>query len=201
MLVLVFVAVIVSVPLLQLAVELRQGGGVRAFELFQQHPTSANLRAYEHNLEDASVVARALRPLFQFAQFTWLRDGGEKALVGRDGWLFYKPGFDDMVARGKPMTATNDPVAAIVAFRDALAARGIQLLVVPAPNKESIYPDRLSARVPKGQVVVSPPTRDLLARLRAARVECVDLFAVFAAARTNVPASNAAPLYLKRDSH
>jgi hypothetical protein len=201
MLVLVFVAVIVSVPLLQLAVELRQGGGVRAFELFQQHPTSANLRAYEHNLEDASVVARALRPLFQFAQFTWLRDGGEKALVGRDGWLFYKPGFDDMVTRGNPMTATNDPVAAIVAFRDALAARGIQLLVVPAPNKESIYPDRLSARVPKGQVVVSPAARDLLARLGAAKVECVDLFAVFAAARTNGAATNATPLYLKQDSH
>lgn len=201
MLMLVFLAVIVSVPLLQIVVELRQGGGVSAFEVFHQTPTSANLRAYEENLEAASTVARALRPLFQFAQFTWLCDGGEKVLVGRDGWLFYKPGFDDMVARGKPVAATNDPVAAIVAFRDALAARGIQLLVVPAPNKESIYPDRVSARVLEGQVLISPPTRELFTRLRAARVECVDLFAVFAAARTNVAATNATPLYLKQDSH
>jgi hypothetical protein len=201
LLVLIFLAVIACVPLLQLAVELRQGGGVRALEVFQQRPTSANLRAYEHNLEEASVVARALRPLFQFAQFTWLRDGGEKALVGRDGWLFYKPGFDDLVARGKPAAATNDPAAAIVAFRDALAARGIRLLVVPAPNKESIYPDRLTSRAPQGRVLISPPTRDLLARLRSAQVECVDLFAVFGAARTNAAASNAAPLYLKQDSH
>jgi hypothetical protein len=29
---------------------------------------------------------------------------------------------------------TNDPATAIIAFRDALAKRGIQLLVVPAPN-------------------------------------------------------------------
>jgi len=200
-LVFVFLALIVSVPLLQIVVELRQGGGVSTFEVFRQPPTSANLRAYEKNLEDVSTVARALRPLFQFAQFNWLRDGGEKALVGRDGWLFYKPGFDDMVARGKPAAATNDPVAAIVAFRDALAARGIQLLVVPAPNKESIYPDRLSARVPEGQVLISPATRELFTRLRAARVECVDLFAVFAAARTNVTAANTTPLYLKQDSH
>jgi len=198
---LVFLAVIASVPLLQLAVELRRGGGVSAFDIIRQKPTSATLRAYEHNLEEASVVARALRPLFQFAQFTWLRDGGEKALVGRDGWLFYKPGFDDTVSRGKPMTGTNDPVAAIVAFRDALAARGIRLLVMPAPNKESIHPDRLTARAPEGQVLASATARDVLARLRAAKVECVDLFAVFAAARAYGAPSNAAPLYLKQDSH
>jgi hypothetical protein len=174
---------------------------VSAVDVFRQKPTSANLRAYEHGLEDASVVARALRPLFQFVQFTWLRDGGEKSLVGRDGWLFYKPGFDDMVARGRPLAATNDPVTAIVALRDELAARGMQLLVVPAPNKESIYPDRLSARVPEGQVLISPPTRDLFKRLRAAQVECVDLFAVFGAARNNAAAPDAPPLYLKQDSH
>jgi len=201
LLTIVFVAIVFAVPLLQLAVELRRGQGIGALDVFRQRPTTANLRAYEHGLEDASVVARALRPLFQFAQFTWLRDGGEKALVGRDGWLFYKPGYDDMVTRGKPLLPTNDPVTAIVAFRDALAARGIQLLVVPAPNKESIYPDRLSTRVPEGQVLIAPPTRELFARLHAAKVECVDLFAVFAAARTDVAASNAAPLYLKQDSH
>jgi hypothetical protein len=143
-------------------------------------------------------VARALRPWFQFAQFTWLRDGGEKALVGRDGWLFYKPGFDDMVDRALEFAnPTHDPVAAIVDYRDALAARGIRLLVMPAPNKESVYPDQLTRRVPSGHILVTAATRDLLARLRSAGVECVDLFAAFAAARTNT----SAPLYLKQDSH
>jgi hypothetical protein len=92
-------------------------------------------------------------------------------------------------------------VAAIVAWRDALAARGIRLLVVPAPNKESVYPDRLTRRIPAGRSVVSPTTRDLLARLKSANVECVDLFALFAEARTNPAGSNASPLYLKQDSH
>ena len=154
-----FLALVASGILIQTAFELRRGGGVQALEVFRQKPTSANLRAYERNLEDASVVARALRPLFQFAQFAWLRDGGEKALIGRDGWLFYKPGFDYMVARDNGLsTATNDPVPAIVGFRDALAARGIHLLVVPAPNKESVYPDQLTRRVPAGQGVISPAT-------------------------------------------
>ena len=201
-LVIVFLMLVASGILIQTAVELRRGEGLSALEVFRQRPTSANLRAYEHSLEDASVVARALRPLFQFAQFTWLRDGGEKALVGRDGWLFYKPGCDDMVTRGSgSATATNDSVAAIVAWRDALAARGIHLLVVPAPNKESIYPDQLTSRMAAGQGVMSPTTRDVMARLKSAKVECVNLFALFAEARTNTAASNPAPLYLKQDSH
>lgn len=201
-LVILFLALVASGLLIQTTVELRRGEEVRAFEVFRQKPTSASLRAYEHSLEDASIVARALRPLFQFAQFTWLRDGGEKALVGRDGWLFYKPGCDDMLARaGSQAGFTNDSVAAIVAWRDALATRGIHLLVVPAPNKESVYPDRLTRRVPEGRSVMSPTTRDVLARLRSAKVECVDLFALFAEARAGTTASEAPALYLAQDSH
>ncbi|MBI4660267.1 MAG: hypothetical protein HY735_15625 [Verrucomicrobia bacterium] len=191
-LVIFFLTLLASGLLIQTTVELRRGEGVGALDVFRQKPTSANLRAYERNLEDASVVARALRPWFQFAQFAWLRDGGGKALVGRNGWLFYKPGYDDMLARPTPslhqstnLPVHSDPVAAIVAWRDALAARGIQLLVVPVPNKESIYPDQLTRRVAPGQSVISPTTRGVLARLNSANVECLDLFALFAEARTN----------------
>src|SRR5262249_9521292 len=99
-LVIFFLALLASGLLIQTAVELSRGEGVGALQVFRQKPPSANLRAYERNLEDASIVARALRPWFQYAQFAWLRDGGEKALVGRDGWLFYKPGFDDLLGRG-----------------------------------------------------------------------------------------------------
>jgi hypothetical protein len=192
-----FLVLIGSVMPIQTTVELCRGESLSALEVFHQKPTSAHLRAYEHNLEDTSVLARALRPWYQFMQFAWLRDGGEKALIGRDGWLFYKPGFDDLVARGSgPEIATDDPVAAIVAWRDALAARRIRLLVVPAPNKESIYPDHVTRRAVVGQTVSSPTTHELLERLKSANVECVDLFAVFAEARPDSP-----QLYLTQDSH
>jgi hypothetical protein len=197
-----FLVLVASVILIQTTVEVHRGERISALEVFRQKPTAAHLRAYEHSLEDASVVARALRPWVQFAQFAWLRDGGEKALVGRGGWLFYKPGFDDMVSRGGGMPrATNDPVTAIVAWRDALAARGIQLLVMLAPNKESIYPDYLTRREEPGQTLMAPQTRDLLKRLNVAKVECVDLFALFAHARTNAARAGTAPLYLQQDSH
>jgi hypothetical protein len=197
-----FLVLVASGIFIQTTVEILRKENISALDVFRQKPTAAHLRAYEHSLEDTSVVARALRPWIQFVQFTWLRDGGEKALVGRDGWLFYKPGFDDMVSRGRGTPgATDEPVAAIVAWRDALAARGIQLLVTPVPNKESIYPDYLTRRAEPGQTVISPPTHDLLSRLKSANVECVDLFALFTQARTNAARAGAPPLYLEQDSH
>lgn len=193
-----FLVVLVSPLLIQTIVEVHRGEGLSAWGVIRQTPTSAHLRAFERQLDDASVVAPVLRPWMQFVQFAWLGDGGEKTLVGHGGWLFYRPGFDDRVARGGDvLPATNDPVAAVVTFRDALAARGVQLLVVPAPNKESIYPDRLTRRVRVGQTMPSAAARNVMERITAAGVECVDLFAVFARER----AAASTPLYLAQDSH
>lgn len=201
-LVLTFVFIIGSVPLVQWGIDALAGESGRLGQVFRQRPTSAHLRAFEHDLEEASLVARALRPLIQFLQLCGLGDGGEKALVGRQGWLFYKPGYDVMVARDRsPGAAAGDASAAIVAWREALAARGIELLVVPVPNKESIYPDRLTRRVRAGQVVVSDSTRTLLLRLREAGVHYVDLFAVFAQARRDADPVAEDSIYLAQDSH
>ena len=100
-----------------------------------------------------------------------------------------------------PRNATNDPVAAIVDFRDQLAARGIRLLVMPAPNKESIYPDRLTARAESTRGARTARTRETLERLRAANVEVVDLFEEFGAARQPGAGAAEEPLYLAQDTH
>jgi lysophospholipase L1-like esterase len=189
---------IASVACLQTSIELVRRESPGALELFHQPLTASQLRSYERQLEERSVVGRALRPWFQFAQFAWLRDGGEKVLFGREDWLFYKPGCDDMLA---PPDLTGqrakDAAEAIIAWRDALADRGIKLLVMPAPNKESVYPDQLTRRIPQAKGVQSPTTQDLLRRLQAANVEVVDLFKLFAESR----AQTSTPLYLAQDTH
>ena len=200
--VIAFLVILVSAGLIQTLVELGGGEGLRALDVFRRYPSAAHLRNYERELEEASVVGGALRPWFQFAQFTWLQDGGAKVLVGRDGWLFYKPGFDDLVARpGRSPSTVSNAANAIVAWRDALAVRGIRLLVVPVPNKECVYPDRLTRRMPAGRSLISPMTQDLLNRLDRAGVEYVNLAAVFAEARTHAAQPGLPPLYLTQDSH
>jgi hypothetical protein len=109
-----------------------------------------------------------------------------------------------MLARhdsAKATSGTNDPLAAIVDFRDQLAARGIRLMVMPVPNKESIYPDRLTPRADALRGVLAPYMQDLLAGLRAANVEVVDLFEEFGQARRQAGSTPRPPLYLAQDTH
>jgi hypothetical protein len=72
---------------------------------------------------------------------------------------------------------------------------------MPAPNKESIYPEQLSGRAGPAEVAVARQTRQLLERLRAAHVEVVDLFAVFRQAKREQAAAPAPALYLAQDTH
>lgn len=199
----VFLVVLAGVPLSQVAVEACRGEWPQALAVFRQRPTAANLRAYERTLEEASWTAAAFRPWVQDAQFTWLHDGGAKALVGREGWLFYKPGVQYLTERPRThegIRTAREALTAITAFRDQLAARGIPLIVMPVPNKESIYPDRLTQRAAQLRIAQCDETRGLLDGLKAAGVEVVDLFALFAEAKVSAPASSP-PLYLAQDSH
>ena len=202
-----FLAMVATPGIIQTVVELRRGESVQSLAVFRQRPTAKCLREYERELEESSWVARQLRPWMQFAQFRILKEAGDKALVGRDGWLFYQPGvryLTERPAAPRPGEPPHDPRAAIVDLRDQLAARGIPLLVMIAPNKESVYPQMLakwSGSAAPGQVLMAAQTRQLLADLRAAGVEVVDLFEVFRAARQSPTAATTEPLYLAQDTH
>lgn len=199
---LVFLAILATPGVIQATAEVRRGEWPQALDLFRL-PTAANLRQYEGRLEDESWVARKSRPWVQWAYYALLREAGDQGLVGPAGWWFYRPGVSYLTQR-QPAGPTLDGVAeatrAILHFRDQLAERGIRLLVLPAPNKESIYPEQL-VRGLDGKV--SQPlgrlTRELMAGLRSNGIEVVDLFKVFGAGKPEV--TNAAPFYLRQDSH
>jgi len=198
-----FLALIAAPGLIQAVVEIRAGERPQALDVFLRAPTARNLHAYERRLEDSSLVIKRLRPGMQFFQWKYLADAGEKAVVGRDGWLFYRPSVRYLVE--SQTTAAegdlSDPLPAIRALRDELEARRIRLLVVPVPDKESIYPEKLAGRAEGAGVVVCERTRRLLDRLGESGIEYVDLFEVFRRARQTESRSDAGPLYLAQDSH
>jgi hypothetical protein len=193
-----FLLMMAAPPLVQVVVEAARGERPSALWILTRRPTAANLRGYEKVLQDASVTARALRPVMQAAQYFAMRDAGEKALTGPGGWLFYRPGVSYLTQRPGPGDSTvNDAMTAVLRFRDDLASRGIRLIVMPAPNKESVYPDQIVWSAAPPEQVISDETRVFLAQCKAAGVEVVDLFVHFGAARR----ASSAPLYLKQDSH
>ena len=194
LLVVSFLSLIYGVPLIQACLEIA-GGRVPGFlSIFTRVPSQTNLRSFEHELEDSSIFGKATRPWVQYAWFKLFQYAGEKVLIGREGWLFYKFDVDYLV---RPSTI-DDPVSAILDFRDQLAKRGIQLMVIPLPGKPTIYPDKVTHRV---NGILHSPTQDLITRLRQANVETPDFFELFVRWRRSQGDGSCEPCYLLRDTH
>ena len=227
-LIVVFLALIGVVPASQIVLELRAGDTPGIVDLFRQVPTRANLKRLESDLESRCRLAQAVRPAVQYVRFVLLQDAGDQALLGRSGWFFYRPGVQYLIEEEVPglkwqttspppacptvqtsySAPENDFLAAIVSFRGDLAKRGIKLVVMPAPNKSSVYPEKLTGRADGDPNSVNPTSRRVLSMLRQAGVEVVDLFEAYGQVhreqkrmltpevRSLIPAS-----YLAQDSH
>lgn len=115
----------------------------------------------------------------------------ENVVVGKDNWLFL-PGELDFLSKstfwGEAAATTSkaskpdwaDPLPAITEFHNALAAKGIELLLVPVPAKGQIYADKL----PEGsKQPMTAALKEFYAKLGAAGVQVMDLTDDFMAAK------------------
>ncbi len=212
-----FVVIIFGMPASQVFVELYREVPVRFTDLFRNAPTRRNLRRYEETLERNWWGQASARPVAEQWLFETLNRTSRKTLPGRDGWLFYRPGVEYLVARDTPIamktdslwvdpgprrTARQSVVQAIVRFHNQLQQRGLKLLVVPIPGKASIYPDRLTRQARQTWQSLHSPTEELLADLEQQGVKSVDLFRVFRDARTELEDTKRREcLYLQTDTH
>lgn len=159
----VFVLLIVAMPLLQLALEKANDEPPLVLELFQQWPDEQRLRQFEDSLEETSYVKGAVQPRVQEVLTRFARSGNKKAAVGHDGLLYYVPGITylsgpgflsahaiDSRVRGARLRGGEvpaaDPRPAILEFHALLAARGIELVLFPVPDKAMVEPDGLHGR-------------------------------------------------------
>ncbi len=224
LLVILFLGTIASVPFIQLTTELRArqpGAWPPMFDVFktlaragkrdrwQLLPRAEEIKAAEKELETNSVVSQWLLSPVQAALTGKLRAGNEQVYIGRDGWLFYRPDVDYVTAppflapaqlqrRAHAARIQPDPLRAIVQFRDQLAARGIELLILPMPVKPSIDGEMLSARVAAGTELQNASFADFKARLNAAGVHVFDPAPLL---RQRKIAAGNAPAYLETDTH
>lgn len=169
------------------------------------------LRKYETELEETSVFANTLRPYMQYFRFALFRDWGEKALQGRNGWLFYKQGVQyllrpdindkrSMVVDPEDKSIKDNVIDSIVAFRDELKKHGCELLVVIVPGKASIYPDILCDKVSADKSGTFSHSLTLMKDLNSRDIETVDLFSALSMARKD-DLKYGDSLYLAQDTH
>ena len=198
-----FMLILLSVGVVQFAIELSDRQGIQLTELFRQAPTEDNLRVFENDLKKSCRLAGILRPSIQYAKFLLLRDVGDKAIIGQSDWFFYKPAVKYLI---EPLPTDSgygraDVLSAIISFRDQLARRGIKLLVVPVPNKATIYPEMLTHHAEYLEHPVNPKTIDILSKLQESGVEIVDLFNLFTEVRKRLSPGDNTRYYLTQDSH
>lgn len=132
------------------------------------------------------------------------------AVSGLDDWLFLVPelrqvGRDGFRAPGAggastPTTAPETgPVATILDLHRQLAAREVELLLVPIPPKAVIFPEKVSGAVtiPIPVPRLDPALERLYDRLRAGGIDVLDLTDHFIRERFHPEG----PLYCRTDRH
>jgi len=172
------------------------------------------IHATDEWLDSSSWIMAATLPGVQTLLSRGLGVGNEKAYVGRDGWLYYRPDIDHLAGPGflAPRQLQRraaggsewhrppqpDPVRGVLDFHRQLQARGIQLVVLPVPVKAAIHPEHFHpAAGNAGHPLRNPSFGDWARRLEQAGVVVVDVAdALFAAAR-----DERRPQYLATDTH
>jgi hypothetical protein len=169
------------------------------------------LRPFEKELENTSIYTIASRPLMFFIRYALFNDLGEKGVLGKNSWFFYKQDVDYLIrpyVRDKraivvdpnDKVVSDNPIQAAVTFKKQLSEFGVDLLVVIIPTKPSIYPEMLAPGADAQSVCIRGNSLRAIADLRAAGVEAVDLFAPFLAEKKN-DARAGDSMYLSKDTH
>ena len=126
-----------------------------------------------------------------------------KALMGRDGFLFFRNSIKYVIGGDlRKQPKGKNPFDTIVDFKNYLAKQGVDFLLVPIPTKVEVFPDKiLSGRFRTDSLpVLNPYGRKLLKELGDAGVEIVDLLPVFLEERS-VNQKGQEALYQAQDTH
>jgi hypothetical protein len=193
-----FALLIFGVPGVQVAVEMSYGARPQALKLFYREslPGREELKAFEELMRDTSIVAGAVQPRVQEPLSAWLGLGNTTVVVGRGGWLFYRPGVDAVTGPGflEPEQlrrrhailreeapregASPDPRQAILEFKKQCEAAHAHLVLVPVPDKATVQPGQLSRRSPSLRGPSPPPQNpsyaQFIAEMRQAGVDVFD---------------------------
>jgi len=178
-------------------------------------PVVDRLREVEKKV-DEPAWAGPVRQRVQSVLHRVFREGNRKVIVGRDNWLYHRPGIRALTGRGPLLGPTHSvsqdpslkqwagPVPVIQDFAAQLQDRGIRLVLVPVPDKAGAGHEHLPGpawrggrAAESGRPVRHPDALRVAAALRGTGVGVVDLFGSLTA---RGPGLRDHP-YLRTDTH
>jgi hypothetical protein len=158
-------------------------------DLFKRAPTRENLKRFEEDLEKASYAKDWVQPRVQLA-LSSLRAGNKRAVVGKQGWLYFTPGVMALAGPGfldpehqqvriraavdaEEPALHPDPRPAVLELHRALGRRGIRLVLFPVPDKAALQAAQLHGRV-RPELGTNLDYPKFVAEMRAAGVMVFD---------------------------
>lgn len=177
------------------------------YTVFNRH----YLRKYEKEMENSSIFANSIRPVIQFINYAFFNNPGDKAVLGSNGWMFYKPDIEYLYKpsvtdsrskvvdyNSKPLQ--DDPIEVISDFKKQLDGMGIELLIMIVPGKPSIYPDLLNPDIRNPDPQSLSHSLQIMQILNSRGINVVNLFDPFLEARKQDSVYGDS-LYLQTDTH
>lgn len=125
----------------------------------------------------------------------------QMAFVGTEGWLYFRKSIEYIVGGDLELQEdSRNPVRHITMLGRYLQTKNIDLLIVPVPCKEEVYPEFIGNGVTIGKgTVINPFGRKVIASLLQNGIEVVDLLPVFLEEKKND--AEFGVLYQKQDTH
>ncbi len=179
----------------------------RVVDLWHALPQPDQMKTVQRVLESESVVAQWLLPRIESVLTGILGAGNEQVYLGRGKWLFYRPDVDYVTGppfldpfwvKRRTLSAgvAPDAVKAVVDFRNQLARRGIDLMVMPTPVKPAVAGNMLALST-KAQLFENESFKKFKAELDRAGVRIFDPEPLLT---EKSRAGNGSP-YLQADTH
>ncbi|MBX7102449.1 MAG: hypothetical protein K1X57_00105 [Gemmataceae bacterium] len=167
------------------------------------HPTSwRSWRELPGDLETAFVPRVEGRDIFvrRFSRFKVSRlevSPTPRVLIGDDGWLYYNHEAEPQTYYLQSDPRLADRLAewkrAMPEWQTWLAQRNIKLVILVAPNKQSVYPEHLPPLERKR--TSATPRDELLAYFKSAGLTACDFRDAL------IPAKSTGALYFRTDTH
>ena len=112
--------------------------------LVEGKPNTAFFTEFDAWLTDRFAGRQSFIVLNGAIRETVFKTGSNQVIVGEDGFLFYSETVADYT--GENLLSDNDAQAAadaVLALSEYASSHGTKLILVIAPNKNTIYPDRM----------------------------------------------------------
>jgi hypothetical protein len=178
-------------------------------ELWELLPRAEEIKSAEKAMENDSVVSLWLRPRMQAILTEDLHAGSEQVYPGRDGWLFYRPDVEyitgppfldarQLKQRAKKAGVEPDPINAVVDFRNQLAARGIDLIVMPVPVKACVDSEMMVGNASQKELLQNESFDDFKGLAERSGIQVFDPAPLLMERKSK---AGGAPLYLATDTH